>query len=767
MKRKMVLIGTIVLALVFGLFFTTCDDPPAKDETTYTVSFNSNGGSGTVPPQEALAGSSITLPPGSGLSRSGYTFGGWNTNAAGTGTNYNAGSDYTVTDNVILYAKWNSGSSGGNTVITLTYNEYGEASSHWQTTVEIDSFLNGSKITAGKEYILNYSFRSNVAIDGLQVVLVDTSPAANYWNALSTYLPVKSNISANTVVSGQIVFTATATATDTTGIANCIAIQAGVGTASAPTLTFTTFELKREADITYTVTFNTNGGTGTTPASQTVSAGTAITLPSGSELSKSGYTFGGWNTNSSGTGTNYNAGASYTVNSNTTLYARWQLIVTYTVTFNTNGGTGTTPASQTVSSGTAIALPSGSGLSKSGYTFGGWNTNSSGTGTNYNAGASYTVSGNTTLYAVWRASDPEGIYVGIISFGRKANDLTNDTPILLTSTTGKQNITSIIQDGYNITNVNGTVLFYSVEKALANIKANEARYPSNLQSAYMITFTDGLDFGSEAESDLYPISGPITSNEYPGYISNQLGTMLIAGKPIIAYSIGVEGEDVTNPVKFESDLSSIASNPSDIYRHKLQNFDQVEAIFANIAQELFFKETTFVFDTPPINNGDKFRITFDVTNNDPTMAAASVNYIEGLSRRVGTGTSATYYLDDLFFGGEITSNIEQGSSIAGTRNNVDNQVFRFTNFEGYQFNIDPVTHKDPNVKLWIWDSGTSSWQVMSEYQPEDPSVSEKLSAVIYLVLDCSTSLNTTQISQIKTAAINFINTVYDRYFAEN
>jgi uncharacterized repeat protein (TIGR02543 family) len=72
-----------------------------------------------------------------------------------------------------------------------------------------------------------------------------------------------------------------------------------------------------------------------------------------------------------------------------------------TVTFNINNGTGPTPTPQTVSSGSVITLPNGSGLTRSGYTFRGWNTNSSGTGTNYNAGSFYFPTGDITLYARW------------------------------------------------------------------------------------------------------------------------------------------------------------------------------------------------------------------------------------------------------------------------------------------------------------------------------------------------------------------------------
>jgi uncharacterized repeat protein (TIGR02543 family) len=83
----------------------------------------------------------------------------------------------------------------------------------------------------------------------------------------------------------------------------------------------------------YTVTFNANSATsGTTPSPQIVQHGSNITLPGQGSLLRTGYTFGGWNTNSSGTGTNYNAGAFYTPTGNITLYARWTQTRTSTVT---------------------------------------------------------------------------------------------------------------------------------------------------------------------------------------------------------------------------------------------------------------------------------------------------------------------------------------------------------------------------------------------------------------------------------------------------
>jgi uncharacterized repeat protein (TIGR02543 family) len=126
-------------------------------------------------------------------------------------------------------------------------------------------------------------------------------------------------------------------------------------------------------------------------------------LPSGSGLSRSGYTFGGWNTNASGTGTNYAAGSSFTPSGNITLYAKWNAgqVGTYTVTFNANGGGGTAPSAQTVQTGSSITLPNRGSLYMASATFIGWNTEADGTGTNYTAGSSFTPTGTITLYAEW------------------------------------------------------------------------------------------------------------------------------------------------------------------------------------------------------------------------------------------------------------------------------------------------------------------------------------------------------------------------------
>lgn len=71
-----------------------------------TITFDANGGSGTVPSAiNTYVGVANTIPSNS-LTRTGYAFNGWNTASDGSGTAYATGSTITPTGNVTLYAQW-------------------------------------------------------------------------------------------------------------------------------------------------------------------------------------------------------------------------------------------------------------------------------------------------------------------------------------------------------------------------------------------------------------------------------------------------------------------------------------------------------------------------------------------------------------------------------------------------------------------------------------------------------------------------------------
>lgn len=83
----------------------------------------------------------------------------------------------------------------------------------------------------------------------------------------------------------------------------------------------------------YTVTYNGNGNTGGNvpidPDSPYSSGSEVEVLGNTGSLIKTGYIFGGWNTQADGQGNHYNPGDTFNISENTTLYAEWAV---YTVT---------------------------------------------------------------------------------------------------------------------------------------------------------------------------------------------------------------------------------------------------------------------------------------------------------------------------------------------------------------------------------------------------------------------------------------------------
>lgn len=126
---------------------------------------------------------------------------------------------------------------------------------------------------------------------------------------------------------------------------------------------------------TCTVTYDGNGNTsGSVPTDGTAyNSGATVTVKSNTgNLARTGYTFGGWNTNAAGTGTNYAAGSgTFSITENTTLYAKWTA-ETYTVTWSVNGSTYQTTSNvsyNTTTSTPANPTPSGN---CAGLVFRGW-----------------------------------------------------------------------------------------------------------------------------------------------------------------------------------------------------------------------------------------------------------------------------------------------------------------------------------------------------------------------------------------------------------
>ena len=148
----------------------------------------------------------------------------------------------------------------------------------------------------------------------------------------------------------------------------------------------------------YSVSFNANGH-GTAPNPQTVKSGEKVSKPT--DPTATGYVFGGWFTDTQCT-TAYNFNDA--VSANLQLYAKWTAI-RYTVKFDANGGSGTMQ-SQTYVYDSAAVLPANT-LTRTGYTFAGWNTKADGSGTAYEdkgqiKNLTETSGATVNLYAQWK-----------------------------------------------------------------------------------------------------------------------------------------------------------------------------------------------------------------------------------------------------------------------------------------------------------------------------------------------------------------------------
>ena len=142
---------TISLTLSTDYLFSTITDSGYKSigevsktftitipkKTSYTISFNANGGSGAPSAQTKWHGTALTLSS-TKPTRTGYTFKGWATSSSGsaaycTGTNNASNTSYTGNANATLYAAWQvntwtvsfdaNGGSGAPSAQTKTYGQ--------------------------------------------------------------------------------------------------------------------------------------------------------------------------------------------------------------------------------------------------------------------------------------------------------------------------------------------------------------------------------------------------------------------------------------------------------------------------------------------------------------------------------------------------------------------------------------------------------------------------------------------------------------------
>lgn len=282
-------------------------------KTTYTVTYNANNAnSGTAPSAATYdAGANVTVAANSGsLEKTGYSFTGWNTDPDGEGTHYDAGSGTisAISADVTLYAEWTS-TSTPSIVANGGTNSLGIACIATTTGTIPVAFNNMDGFTSEAISLYNDSGCTEAFSGGWLYDLSITGDPKNTINYKA---------SENAGTARTVYMRVSASYNSTTYYSNVVAI-----TQAAPT---------------FTVTYNANGGSGTmTDSNSPYSYGSTVTTLTNAFTAPTGKVFDGWNTANDGSGTGYAAGATFTITANTTLYAQWADIPTYTlVTFTSD-----------------------------------------------------------------------------------------------------------------------------------------------------------------------------------------------------------------------------------------------------------------------------------------------------------------------------------------------------------------------------------------------------------------------------------------------
>lgn len=132
---------------VYGGTKTASGSIGVSAKTSYTISYNANGGSGAPSSQTKWAGDTIYLS-GSYPSRTGYTFKGWST-STDSSVEYYAGSAYSANASITLYAVWQA------YTYTVSYNANGGsgAPGSQTKTYGVNLTLSGTRPTR-----TNYNF---------------------------------------------------------------------------------------------------------------------------------------------------------------------------------------------------------------------------------------------------------------------------------------------------------------------------------------------------------------------------------------------------------------------------------------------------------------------------------------------------------------------------------------------------------------------------------------------------------------------------------
>ena len=296
--------------------------------TTYTVSFNANGGTGTMAAVTGVAAGAYTLPANGFTAPAGKQFKGWATSATGEVI---ATATYNVTGNVTFYAVWENIPV---TTYTVSFNANGGTGEMAAVTgVTAGAYTlpaNGFTAPAGKQFKgWATSATGEVIATATYNVTGNVTFYAIWENIPVTTYTVSFNANGGT---GTMAAVTGVTAGEYTLPANGFTAPAGkqfkgwATSATGEVIATATYNVTGNVTFyaiwenIYTITFGANGGTGEMAAVTGVTAG-EYTLPANGFTAPSCKKFKGWATSENG---EVIATATYNVTGNVTFYAIWE-----------------------------------------------------------------------------------------------------------------------------------------------------------------------------------------------------------------------------------------------------------------------------------------------------------------------------------------------------------------------------------------------------------------------------------------------------------
>ena len=403
-----------------------------RTANNYTLTWNTNGGSdgactGSCTSGSTAYGASITAPNDPTLSN--YTFDGWKTNNDGSGS---AAAATMPAANTTYYAAWKQ-------TVTLTTGAQGEGGN--QTPYV---YLNGTGVSSFTAHTASgYTLQGyyTAGSGGTKVLNADGTFAGT---AVTDYITSSkwSRTGAAPTLYAQWVASEDCSTSDfvirkgdATEYQGCMESSSYNGTATS----FTAGSPTTVGKAKMTISNYSDGGIKRPGSGNTFSI--VIEPVSGYYLKsvcwagkvESGETVSYYWDDASGSATTISAqttsgtGVTYNAPSSTTKFTAsyvddgvdgggiwWRNVqvevcagggTTYNVTYNGNdetGGTAPTDASSPYAYGATVTVLGNTGsLEKTSYTFAGWTTNNDGTGSSYVADNTFSITGNTTLYAKW------------------------------------------------------------------------------------------------------------------------------------------------------------------------------------------------------------------------------------------------------------------------------------------------------------------------------------------------------------------------------